>query len=283
MLKRPAFVHRCLQTSFKRGNPLNVLGHLRKKVICKPESQPSQKPKKFEDASIGVIHIIKNEYYAITNPMHRKFLDDLEQQKDQRNKLNRSLKEERRDDLQKMVKECQKLVKEITMQGKDSDVKKVCKELAQKEKSEKEKIKKRCRELAAREKCEKDQLKKKCKELRKKDKCKKKVVCEVEEPCEEQDPCEKCCCPCAKKPKKVDPCKKKDPCKKEDPCKKKKVDWKKKCKEVAKREQCKKLAEKEKFQKMIKQCKKLAEKEKCRKMAEKEKCRKKAKKGKKDK
>ncbi|XP_039494523.1 sperm-specific protein Don juan [Drosophila santomea] len=281
MLKRPVLVHRCLQTSVKRFYHLNVLEHLGNKVIYKPLSQPSQKPKKIEDGSIGVIQIIKNEYNALTNPMHRRFLDDLEEQKDQRNNLNRSLKEKKGDDLQKMAKGCQKLVKEITMKGNDGDAKKLCKELAQKEKSDKEKIKKRCRELAAKEKCEKDKLKKQCKELLEKGKCKKKETCEEEEEEEEEDPCVKCCCP--KKRKKVDPCKKKDPCKKEDPCKKKTVDWKKKCMEVAKREQCKKLAEKKKFKKMIKMCKMQAEKDKCRKMAEKEKCRKKAKKGKKDK
>ncbi|EDW55168.1 sperm-specific protein Don juan [Drosophila sechellia] len=285
MLKRPALVYRCLQTSVKRPYHLNALEHLRKIEILKPESQPSQKPKKIGDGSIGVIHVIKNKYYGRPNPMQRKFLEDLEQQQDRRKKSNLSLKEEKREDLEKIMKECQKLFKEITMQANDGDVKKICKELAQKEKLDKEKIKKKCRELAAREKCEKDKMKKKCKKLLKKDKCKKKKTCKEEKPCQEEDPCEKkSCCPkdpCAKKPKKVDPCKKKDPCKKEDPCKKKAVNWKKKCKEVAEREQCKKLAEKKKFKKMIRICKNLAAKAKCKKMAEKEMCRKKAKKGKK--
>jgi len=127
--------------------------------ILKPESQPSQKHKKFGDGSIGVIHVIKNEYYGLPNPMHRKFREDLEKHQDRRKESNLSLKEEKREDLEKMLKECQKLVKEITMQANDGDVKKICKELAQKEKMDKEKIKKKCRELAKREKIKFEQFK----------------------------------------------------------------------------------------------------------------------------
>ncbi|XP_037729773.1 sperm-specific protein Don juan [Drosophila subpulchrella] len=282
MFKRSALIlSRCTHSSFFRTHHLKVLANIQNEDICNPDGLSSQRPKRFGDGSIGVIHVQEQESSELANPLQRHFLDDLERQRDQRIDLNRWLKEEKNVDFEKMKRESQKLVKEITMEGHDSDVKKVCKELAQKEKSEKEKIKQKCRELVAREKCEKDKLKKMCKELNKKDKGKKKDKCEKKDPCEEEDPCaEKDPCPkkdpCAEKPKKKDPCEKEDPCKKVDPCDVKKIDWDKKCMEIAKKEKCKKMAEKAKMKKMIKKCKKFAEKEKCRKLAEKEKCRKKA-------
>ncbi|XP_052838992.1 sperm-specific protein Don juan-like [Drosophila gunungcola] len=275
---------RSIQTTFKRSQHLKVLVNLKKKDICKPDSFSIDKPTKFKNGSIGVIRIQENERSLLANPMQRQFLDDLKHQQAQRIGSNGWLEKEKDEYLKKIKREYQKLDKEITMSGGDSDLKDSCKEIVQKEKLKKEEIKKKCRELAAREKCEKDKLKKKCKKMNKKDKCKKKDPC-PKDPCP-QDPCLKDPCPedpCAKKPKKKDPCEKKDPCKKKDPCEKKKVDMKKICKELAEMEQCKNLAEKEKMRKMLKNCKKMAEEQKCKKMAEKEKCRKKALKANKDK
>jgi len=137
--------------------------------ICNPDGLFSQRPKRFGDGSIGVIHVQEQECSELANPMQRHFLDDLERQKDQRIGLNRWLKEEKNVDFEKMKRECQKLVKEITMKGHDSDVKKVCKELAQKEKSEKAKMKKMIK------KCKKFAEKEKCRKLAEKEKCRKKA------------------------------------------------------------------------------------------------------------
>ncbi|XP_017042672.2 sperm-specific protein Don juan-like [Drosophila ficusphila] len=245
---KDSFCNRCIQPTLVRSHHLKVLGNLDYE-IRKPDDLADQRPKRFGDGSFGVIRVQESESSSLANPMHRQFLDDLEQQQVQRLGANRWLKEEKHEDLEQMKKLCQKLATQITMlagKGKGDDAK--CKEQAQKDKCAKDALKKKCDEMAKKEKCEKEQMKKKCDEMKKKEKG---GGCKGKGKDSEKDKCKKMA---------------------EEEKKKKEQE---KCKKMAEQEKCKKMADEEKKEKEQEKCKKMAEQEKCKKMAEKDKCKKK--------